>query len=175
MLQVKKLYNTVPTGLKKFLLRAIILFISWRLLYFFVLEPTNFPDKQLIDLIVECTAKLLHLFYSDIAIHGDTIFVNGRNTLTVAVACNGLELMVVYLGFLLCMPTNWKRQLAYGVGGVAFILTLNIIRCTVLGIMFYNDYFMADFAHHYLFKLAIYGVAFWLWIRYSKKYMADEK
>ena len=175
MLQVKKLYNTAPAALKKFLLRAVILFTAWKLLYVFVLSVTNFPDKQLIDLIVYGTYGMLHLFYSDLAIHGDTIFINGQNALTVAVACNGLELMVLYIGFILCMTTTWKRSASYIVGGTLLIVILNMMRCTALGIMFYNDYFMADFAHHYLFKLAIYGVIFWLWVKYSKKFTMNEK
>jgi exosortase/archaeosortase family protein len=174
MLQIKKLYNTFPVGLRKFLVRAAIVFIAWRLLYFFVLQPTDFPDKQLIDLVLFGTYEMLHLFYNDLAIHGDTIFVNGRNTLTVAVACNGLELMVLYVGFLLCMPTTWKRQLGFALSGVALIIFLNMVRCTILGVMFYNNHFMADFAHHYLFKLAIYGVTFWLWVVYSRKYSLRE-
>lgn len=172
--QIKRMYGELPTGMRKFAVRAILLFIGWRLLYHFVLEPTDFPDKQLIDLILIGTSQMLHLFYDKVNIIGDTIFINGHNTLTVAKACNGLELIVLYLGFLFCVPTTSKRLILFALLGPLMICALNIIRCTALGVMFYNNHSLADFAHHYVFKLAIYAAIFGMWIWYSKKYKGHE-
>lgn len=174
-LNKKGLTGQLPKGLKQFLIRAILLFVGWKLLYIFVLEPTDFPDKQLIDLVLLGTVQLLKPFYSQLTIVGDTIFINGSNTLTVAQACNGLELIVLYIGFLLCLPTSTKRVVAFSIGGFVAICVLNMLRCAALGIMFYKNHQLADFAHHYIFKLIIYGVTFFLWIWYSKKYKAYEK
>lgn len=175
-LNEKNISGKLPKGLKQFLIRAILLFLGWKLLYIFVLGPTDFPDKQLIDLVLLGTVQLLKPFYNELSIVGDTVFINGQNTLTVAKACNGLELIVLYIGFLLCLPTNAKRLLAFSIGGFAAICVLNMLRCAALGGMFYNNNQLADFAHHYIFKLFIYGVTFFLWIWYSKKYRAyDQK
>jgi exosortase/archaeosortase family protein len=63
----------------------------------------------------------------------------------------------------------------YAVGGVAIIYVCNILRCTGLAIMWYHHSSLADFAHHYAFKLIIYAVAFLLWAMYSKKEHPDEQ
>lgn len=174
-LQIGKLYNDLPRGLKQFLIRAILLFVGWRLAYYFILEPTDFPDKQLIDLVVDGTFQVLTFVYDQLAIQGDTIWVNGRPTLTVAKACNGLELIVLYLGFLFCLPTNAKRLIAFVIAGPLIIYGLNVLRCAALAVMFYNNHYLADFAHHYIFKLVIYAIVFGLWIWYSKKYIGNAK
>lgn len=172
---VKKLYKDIPQPVKRFLIRAAIFFIVWRLLYYFVLGPTHVPDQQLIDVVIFGTKAVLSLFYDNLSKLGDVIYINGKATLQVAKDCNGLELIVVYLGFLICWPTNAKRFWKYALIGPVIITILNIFRCAALGVMFYNNNSFSDFAHHYLFKLIIYGVTFWLWVRYSKKQPANAK
>ena len=175
MQAVKKLYNDIPKPVKRFLIRAAIFFIVWRLLYYFVFEPTHIPDQQLIDIVIIGTKAVLSLVYSSIGEIGDVIIINGRQTLQVAKDCNGLELIIVYLGFLDCWPTNAKRFWKYALIGPVVITALNILRCSALGVMFYNQHHLADFAHHYVFKLIIYAVTFWLWVMYSKKQTVHAK
>jgi exosortase/archaeosortase family protein len=166
---VKKLYNDIPQPVKRFLVRAAIFFVIWRLLYYFIFEPTKIPDQQLIDIVIIGTKWVLSFVYDSLAWVGDVIIINGKPTLQVAKDCNGLELIVVYLGFLVCWPTNPKRFWTFALIGPVIITLLNILRCSALGVMFYNDHKLADFAHHYFFKLIIYAVTFWLWVKYSKK------
>ncbi|RYD56512.1 MAG: hypothetical protein EOP56_12520 [Sphingobacteriales bacterium] len=174
-LELTNTYNKLPSGLKSFLIKAVLLFVGWRLAYYFVLEPRDIPDKQLIDWVIDGTFQTLTFVYDQLAIQGDTIWVNGQPTLTVAKACNGLELIVLYLGFLFCLPTNAKRLVAFAVVGPLIIYGLNVLRCSALAVMFYNNHYLADFAHHYVFKLVIYAVVFGLWIWYSKKYVSYGK
>jgi exosortase/archaeosortase family protein len=53
--------------------------------------------------------------------------------------------------------------------GVSSIIVLNIIRCALLAWMYYQQMSVADFAHHYAFKLIIYACTFWGWYLYSKQ------
>jgi exosortase/archaeosortase family protein len=171
----KKFYNELPANLKKFLLRGTVLFLIWVLLYNLLLKPKGIPDRQLTHLIVISTAKVLTWFYSNVSVrNGAFIAINNKDAIEIAPACNGLELMALYLGFLLCIPTGKSRFLRYAILGTAIIIVLNIMRCAGLASMFYKEYSMADFAHHYLFKLIIYAVIFYMWVLYSKKYLRNE-
>lgn len=169
---IKNAYNGIPKPLRVFVVRAAIIFIVWRSLYYFVLGPTQIPDVPLIEFIVFCTSKLLALFYDQITVVGHNIFINGVNVMRVARACNGLELMALYTGFLICVPTNAKRFWTYAAIGPVMIIGLNILRCAALGYLYYNGHQFADFAHHYVFKLVIYGAIFFLWVQYSKKHIS---
>jgi exosortase/archaeosortase family protein len=171
----KKFYNELPANLKKFLLRGTVLFLIWILLYNLLLKPKGVPDRQLTHVIVVSTAKVLTWFYPKIDIKSDCIiYINNKEAIEIAPACNGLELLVLYVGFLLCIPTGKRRFWKYAIGGTAIVIVLNILRCAGLAAMFYYEYSLADFAHHYLFKLIIYAVIFYMWVLYSKKYLRHE-
>lgn len=168
----KKIYRELPLNLRRFLIRGAVLFIAWTLLYNLLLKPQEVPDRQLTHVIVLATSKVLTWFYPLVEVKNDSvIYINGRDVIQIAPACNGLELLVLYIGFLLCIPTGKKRFWAFTLSGIIIVTILNIIRCVALAAMFYHKHAMADFAHHYLFKLAIYGVIFYLWVLYSRKFM----
>lgn len=174
VLQIKKTYQELPANLKRFLIRGLILFIAWSLLYNLLLKPIEIPDRQLTHFIVICTEKVLSLFYTDLRVKGADIFINGFDAIQIAPSCNGLEMQVLFIGFLLCLPTSKKRFWSYALVGLVIINILNIIRCAVLAWMFYNNFTIADFAHHYIFKLIIFGAIFYMWMLYSKKYTQNE-
>jgi len=132
------------------------------------LKPLGTPDHQIIQFLLWCTYWMMHPLYGDAVIKGYTIYVHGGPVLTFAIGCNGLELMVLYLGFLVCYPTNLRRVLFYSVLGVVCINVLNILRCVGLAIWYIHDLPYWDFMHHYVFKLVIYGVNFFLWVLYTK-------
>lgn len=160
--------STIPTGLLKFLIKGLVIFVVWRVLYEGYLKPIGTPDHQLIQFLLKCTFLVMQLLYSDAFIRGYTIFVHNEPVLTFAIGCNGLELMVLYLGFLFCYPTNWKRVLCFSLLGIVLINVLNILRCAGLAIWYIHHLPYWDFMHHYVFKLVIYAVNFILWVRYTK-------
>ena len=89
--------------------------------------------------------------------------------MSIARQCNGLELIVLYLGFIICLPSSAKRMLIYSIVGIVVIYILNIIRAALLAVMYAESHSMTDFAHHYVFKIAIYAVVFYGWVLYMKK------
>lgn len=171
---LKKLINKIPENIRPFVIRGAILLIVWELLYTFVLMPIGFPDDQLTELVQYGGMEVLKWFYTDVSADGNTIILDGVDAVDIARQCNGLELIVLYLGFLLCVPTNFKRLLAYSVVGAIVIYILNIFRTAALAAMFEQSHEMADFAHHYLFKIIIYAVVFLGWVLYLKKPKANE-
>ncbi len=171
---VRKTYTAIPKGLRVFLLRGAAIFIAWRLLYELVLGPLGIPDHNLIEVVLWGTHKMLAPFFSNLTVDGYSLLINGKLAVTIARECNGLELMALYVGFLFCFPIQPKRLALYAVGGVLLTIFLNMVRCAVLAAMFYHEYELADFMHHYLFKLMIYGVSFYLWMLYSKRNVVEK-
>lgn len=60
-------------------------------------------------------------------------------------------------------------MLTFAIVGTLIIYVLNIIRAALLAVMYAQDHAMTDFAHHYVFKIAIYAVVFFGWVLYMKK------
>lgn len=144
-------------------------------------------DRPLTRVIGRATAGVLDLTASrpdgySTRMAMDTVFLDGailstpavdiyrgeRRTLRVADACNGLEMMVLYVGFLICFPAPAKRKWLYAIIGLVAICLVNIIRCAALVEIFihYNKYL--DFSHHFAFTFLVYGFIFLLWYLFTK-------
>lgn len=166
---IDKIKHSIPPNVRPFLVRAAILVAVWELLYNFVLKPSGIPDDQLTRMVQLGAMKLLSWFYTDIGEDGNRIVLNGNDAVSIARQCNGLELIVLYLGFILCLPSGWKRMLSFSLVGVLVIYVLNVIRTALLAAMYDADHSLTDFAHHYVFKIIIYAVVFLGWVLYMKK------
>ena len=166
---ISKIKNVIPENIRPFIIRAAILIIVWELLYNFVLRPSGIPDDQLTRIVQVGAMKLLSLFYTNIGEDENVIILNGSRAVSIARQCNGLELIVLYLGFIFCLPSNPKRMILFGIIGVLVIYILNIIRTALLAAMYEINHSMTDFAHHYVFKIIIYAVVFLGWVLYMKK------
>ncbi len=167
--QMKKIQEVLPANIRKFFIRAVILVVGWNLLYHLLLKPALFPDRQLTDLIVWGTVKVLSIFHNDVTNVGQNIYLYGVRSVNIDHQCNGLELIVLYIGFILCLPTNFRKMFSFAIVGIAVICFLNMLRCGALAWMFLNMRSVADFAHHYAFKLVIYAVVFYGWVLYTRK------
>lgn len=176
---IESAYNTIPAEVKAFLKKALVIFIVWKLLYHLVLFPYRFPDKQLTEITAHSTAFTYRNIFDNPNVTFGTRYVNvyssitlkigGKKAIGIADGCNGLELFVLYVGFLACFTGNVKRMLMFLVVGLAVIFVLNILRCTFLAWLYLHKYSISDLAHHYIFKIIIYAVIFYIWILYLKK------
>jgi exosortase/archaeosortase family protein len=77
--------------------------------------------------------------------------------------------MVLYVGFIICIPAASKRKWIFALCGVAVIFVVNVLRCVgvVYALRYYPQH--ADFVHHYLFELAVYATIIALWLAFANK------
>jgi exosortase/archaeosortase family protein len=178
------LLSEMPAQIRSFLTKALILFICWKLVYHLILFPVRIPDKQLTALTAQSTSVLYrnllgeqNVYYKednrDPNFPKSAIYINNRRSIGIADPCNGLELYVLYIGFIFCIPTSIKRQTLFIATGILGIFILNSFRCFGLAWLNFHDYSIADFAHHYLFKMIIYAAIFYAWVIYSRKYFSN--
>jgi exosortase family protein XrtF len=180
-------WNKIPAAVKQFVLRGLIILIAWKILYLAFLLPTRLIDKPLSHSVGAGTAWLLNVYthshnYIDKTEHGseptdngltdmplDNVYFHQHIAVSIEDTCNGLELFVLYAGFIICMPATLRRKIIFAVSGILLIYVVNIIRCTGVAyiILCYPQY--ADFAHHYVFTFVVYGVIIALWLIFSKK------
>lgn len=172
--EVKK----VPEFVRYFLIRASIIFICWTIIYQIFLLPKRIIDKPLSQLTAKATNFVYNLFNPGSSRIVETLnegnfksvfYIHGERAIGIADGCNGLELFILFAGYLFCLREATKKKLIYLVSGIAIIFTLNILRCVMLAWLNLHYINFADFAHHYLFKLIVYGVIFYIWLLYSKR------
>jgi exosortase family protein XrtF len=181
----KKAFEQFPPQVRIFLLRGLVLFAIWKFVYLFFWAQPRTLDGPLTNTVGSQSVCILNQVYQTkgfkstpvVAVtrmEGDyqiakvsKIDKDGKHLLNIADDCNGLELFILYIGFILSMPATIKRKVVYLIGGVFIIHIVNLLRCVGLSalLMHWDRYF--DLAHHYIFKIMVYSTIFVLWVRYS--------
>jgi exosortase family protein XrtF len=176
----------IPRSVTLFFIKALVLFIIWKAVYLSFLLPKRILDEPLTNSVGVATTRLLNLFsgvdqYStkqgigSIEVDGKEqpvsqmdIYKNNEKTLGIADVCNGLELLVLYVGFIICFPSPVSRKLLFAAIGFALIYLLNLFRCAALVMIFihYREYL--DFSHHFAFTFIVYAFIFLLWYIFTK-------
>jgi len=173
----KEAYGRVPGEIKGFLIKGLLIFIAWQLLYNLVLKPTRIPDQALNDITAIATAKIISLFHANTHTWLNNVKVlivmDGKKALGITDPCNGLEIYVLYIAFLFCYPGDNKRRFLYTAIGIPIIFVANVTRCCLLTWLNLKHRGWFDVSHHYIFTSAMYLLVFYLWQLYSKKSEPD--
>lgn len=187
MINFKSLKNDIPLTIRLFLGKALLFFIVWKLIYNFLLYDSKYLDQPLTIHVGQVSAKFINnlgsmsgftakveasnYVYEGGIIEDQTVAIyhNDKIVLYIANVCNGLELMVLYIGFIVCMPSSFWRKAKYIIIGVLIIDLVNILRCT--GLIYLREYYHIyfEFAHHYLFKAIVYTTTVIMWYVFSRK------
>lgn len=175
----------IPSEIKKFIIKSLMIFIFWKIIYHSLLQPFRIIDKPLTDFTTTKTVQV----YNNLNKNSDLFYIQNKqsnrgtviikkNTKVIGIddGCNALELMIIFVAFLLCIPTKRiKRLISFIIGGLLLIFILNLIRCYLLIYIHFQYPSIMDFAHHYFFNIVVYAVIFVFWVQYLKYKPFDEK
>lgn len=165
-------FSQIPRELKLFFLKAFIGLVVWKVAYLWFLS--SILDPRLTFYTTKGTWLLSKWFISKettfISWWGhDNLYINESPVLMIANPCNALELMVLYVGFIFCIPAPVLRKIGFLSGGVLIIYLANVARCLLLVYLSRNYVHLFDFAHKYIFTTLVYAVIFLMWMNYLKK------
>jgi exosortase family protein XrtF len=94
-----------------------------------------------------------------------------RDILSIYEGCNGINVMVIFVAFLLAFGPMNRKLLWYIPLGLIAIHVSNLLRITILfWVSLYEPDFMY-FLHKYFFTAALYVVTFILWVIWVRMYM----
>ena len=154
----------------RFLVKAILLYIAWFLLYELWLHPQQTIDIWVIDITTGISKWILELMgYKVFTAASRLIGIDGFPGLWVGDNCNGLVLFALFSGFVIAYPGPVVRKLIYIPIGILILQFLNIIRVVVLAIIQTYSLEMTQFNHTYTFTLIIYGTIFLMWMYWVNK------
>lgn len=165
-----------------FLTKAIVIFVIWNLVYLKYAEPRRTFDKPLTDFTVTGTKIVLNTIHRHSEINSNEIYypekkafktdiiIDKRKIIGIADPCNALELIILYIAFFFCYPLkNIKKLLSYIIIGTLIIYLINVARVVVIAELNWNfHYELSSLAHHYLFKIIVYALVFFMWVKYVK-------
>ena len=183
---IQNFLASIPKYVTTFLKRALFIFILWKIVYHSVFFPIGFTNKKLTEITAIGTIKTIkiifpnssfnysNIFNSSDKTYASVIYKDNKRLILVSDFCNGLELHILYIGFLLCFPSSLKKIILFSSVGFLSIFILNILRCTGIAYLNLEHIKWVNFAHHYVFKLIIYGLIFFLWVVYTKDFLNDK-
>ena len=169
--------------MKIFLLKLALFIISWETLYIFVLKPKRIPDSLLTEWLTIAVTKTINLFLhisspvtwiKDPVNDACLVQLHNRTILMIFDDCNGLDLFIIYIAFIVLLPYPAKRKLMFSIGGLIAIFIGNIIRCVSLYWVYVHFRGMFDFNHHYVFTIIMYLIIFYGWVLYTKTPKTNE-
>ena len=120
-------------ALFKFLLIALLGYISWFLLYSLWLGPDQTIDYWLSYSEAKEVTFLLHSIGYNIEHiieegYKHAFYIDGKRTIGLASSCNGLVLFPLFSLFIVGTPGAWKTKLYYILIGCIAIYHINILR-----------------------------------------------
>lgn len=169
--------------MKVFLVKLIIFIITWEALYVFLFKPKRILDSLLTEWLTFCVTGALNFFFNltpratwinDTINDASLIQRSGKTVLTIFDDCNGLDLFIIYLAFILLLPYPSKRKWIFSIGGLIAIFIGNIFRCVSLYWIYMHFRGMFDFNHHYIFTIFMYLIIFYGWVLFTKKPLTNE-
>ena len=99
-----------------------------------------------------------------------SISVENHRGVCIGNGCSGLELFVLFFGFIFLMRGRLVDKLWFVPLGFIGILLLNVIRIvSLILIQVYKPEYL-DFNHKYTFVIIVYGAIFGLWLLWVNKF-----
>ena len=94
---------------------------------------------------------------------------NGKGIVSVYEGCNGLNVAIVFLAFLLAFGPYEKKLVWYAVLGLLILHLSNLLRIVLLFVVSIQMPHFLYFTHKYLFTAFIYFFVFLLWLGWVAK------
>lgn len=168
-----------------FFLKLFALVSVWFVFYALILRPGRIIDRPVTNFVTNAAVSLINtlspnsplLSWHEEPIYKDKNYLvkEGKKVLGIHDACNGIDLMFIYIGIIILLPYSVKRKLIFSVGGIIAIILANIIRvCSLYYIYRYHNAAF-EFSHHYVFTILMYVLIFYGWLLFIKKEKPNEK
>lgn len=152
-----------------FLAKFIGIYVVGNVLYGLYIESYGDRVDPATEWVAHQTSGVLHLFGEDTNVASmpdtPTVGLNGRKEsgLTFYEGCNGINVMIVFVSFMVAFSGPWRKLTVYILLGLISIHVANLIRLAMLFLvtLHWEHYFY--YFHKYLFTAIIYSFVFGLW------------
>jgi exosortase family protein XrtF len=175
---VFKFFNKITTQdkfISLFLLKGIVLYLLWYMLYDNWLLKDGWVDHFLIDHLVNSTSYVLGILGYSVFEYADAVGVDGTHGVLIGAPCNGLSLFALFAGFIIIFPGKWVYKLFFIPIGILFIHVINILRLVALALVVVYNPDSLEFNHKYTFTVIVYACIFILWIIWVNKFATKSK
>lgn len=152
-----------------FLAKFLLAYTLLTIIYSLYLGSFNRSPDIATRWVTNQTAFLLDTFiaesHSSPNTNNPTVSLFFENVLSVSIyeGCNGINMMIVFIAFIISFNKDWRKMIWFIPLGLLFIHLSNLLRLIALALISnrFPDYFY--FFHKYLFTAIIFIAIFILW------------
>ena len=165
----------------KFFLGCFVAYLSWYVVYEFVLKPETTLDEWVISNMVEGAEWGIEVVglktgtFPQPEGYSNRVGVSGTPGVEIGAPCDGLSLFALFAIFIAFFPGALKRKLWYIPIGVLFLHFVNIFRVISLAVIQSKFPDWLSFNHDYTFTVLVYGVVFGLWYVWATYFASFSK
>jgi exosortase family protein XrtF len=152
-----------------FLGKFLLVYFLGNLIYGFYVESFGEKPDPVTSLISHQTSWILNKtgYNTRTEDHSSSpkviIEENGLGVLNVFEGCNGVNVMIVFIAFLIAYGGRIVSLIVFLISGVILIHLFNLLRVCYLFYLAYNNSQTFYFYHKYFFTATLYAVVFGLW------------
>ena len=153
----------------KFFIGCFVAYLSWYVLYEFVLKPQTTLDEWVMNNMVEGAEWGLEVVglktgtFPQPTGYSNRVGVSGTPGVEIGAPCDGLSLFALFAIFIAFFPGLIKRKLWFIPIGILLLHFVNIFRVISLAVIQSKFPDWLSFNHDYTFTVLVYGVVFGLW------------
>lgn len=157
----------------KFFLGCFVAYLSWYVLYEFVLKPETTLDEWVMNHMVGGTEWGLEAVGFQTGTfpqpdgYRNKVGVSGTPGVEIGAPCDGVSLFALFAIFIAFFPGPVRHKLWFIPLGIIFLHGVNISRVISLAIIQSEFPNWLAFNHDYTFTVLVYGVVFGLWVVWS--------
>lgn len=149
----------------RFVIKALIMILIWKVVYVYIIYPHTSLNFWLTNLVGNTSATFLNwLGHHSEFDHGRYIVINGVKSVIVDHSCNGLELLALFLGFMVLTNGAVIKRVVFSLLGLVIVYIINALRVMLLGLNFIYYPNSFEFNHKYLYLGVVYLVILGLWL-----------
>ena len=150
--------------LTRFLMKVSAIFIIWYLIYDYYLLPDGRLDAFLSLSGVNLAGGILNIFGWDIYSEARVLAITGTNGVEIQNGCNGLELIGLYMGFIIAFPGGpIQKRLIFLAGGILLLFVANVFRIMIFALSIYYVPTFWEQVHTYSSYFIFYPIVLTLW------------
>jgi exosortase/archaeosortase family protein len=150
--------------LTRFLMKVSAIYIIWYLIYDYYLLPDGRLDAFLSLSGVNLAGGILNMFGWDIYSELRVLAITGTNGVEIQNGCNGLELIGLYMGFILTYPGGpLQKRMIFLASGILLLFIANVFRIMIFALSIYYVPTFWEQVHTYSSYFIFYPIVLTLW------------
>ena len=164
-----------------FLVKFIVLYLIGNIVYgIYITYFYPYPDP-ITSLVTEQSSSILNVlgYNTDTSIQTGKpnvlVSLSGRSVIAVFEGCNGLNVMIIFVAFILAFGPLTKKILWFLTAGLIVIHIANLFRVIVLFFIALSNPDYLYFLHKYFFTAFLYLIVFVFWYFWVSKMQPNKK